>query len=183
MKTRVLPAVAVLFLVAPAVAAGQASPVSVQGAVGSNLNVGGNTQSLSVGVSLGNRFDLVASAERIHLPTQVRRHEHGFSATRGGTTKFISGELRFSPVTLGRVSPYALVGAGLGTVRPNVNETFPDHVGHDDAAVMVGGGGARFALTRHLSAFADARFVFQVDTSESGVFLFLPVRGGLAWRF
>ena len=183
MKTRVLFAVAVLSLVAPAVAAGQTTPVSVQGAVGSNVNVAGNTQSLSVGVGLGDRFDVVASAERIHLPTEVTRHEHGSSATRGGTTKFISGELRFSPVTLGRLSPYALVGAGRGTSRPNVNETFPDPVRHDDTTVIIGGGGARVALTRHLNAFADARFMFQIETSESGVFLFVPVRGGLAWRF
>ena len=64
MKTRVLFAVAVLSLVAPAVATGQAPPVSVQGAVGSNVNVGGNTQSLSVGVWLGDPFDVVARAER-----------------------------------------------------------------------------------------------------------------------
>jgi hypothetical protein len=35
----------------------------------------------------------------------------------------------------------------------------------------------------HLSTFADMRFILQVDNSETGVFLFVPVRGGLAWRF
>jgi hypothetical protein len=184
MNVRVLVAIMVLSFAAPAVAAGQGagSGVVVQGAFGSPINVGGNSQSLSLGFSPGGRVEFLVSAERIHMPTEVTRYEHGYGATRGGTTTFISGEARFSPVTFKRVSPYVLAGAGYGTSRPNVNDLFPGSA-TSDAALLIAGGGVRVPVTGHLSAFADMRFVLQVDRSEAGVFLFLPVRIGVAWRF
>ena len=183
-NARVLLAVTVLTFVAPAVAAGQeaGTRVSVEGAFGSPINVGGNSQSLSFGFSPVERIDLLVSAERIHMPMEVTRYERGYSATRGGTTKFISLELRFSPFTFNRVSPYVLLGAGRGTSRPNVNDIFRDPV-TNDAALLIGGGGVRVPVTGHLSAFVDMRFVLQLENTETGVYLFLPVRGGLAWRF
>ena len=184
MNARVMIAVAVLSFAAPVVAAGQeAGPrFSVQGAFGSHINVSGNSQSLSVGFSPEERVTVLVSAERMHLPTDIRRYEHGYGATRGGTTTFISGEVRVSPFTFKGVSPYVLAGGGRGTARTNVHELFPDPVAHD-AALMFTGGGVRVPVAGHLSAFADMRFVLQLDRSEAGVFLFLPVRGGLAWTF
>jgi hypothetical protein len=184
MNARALFAVTVLSLVAPAAAAGQgAGPgVSVQGAFGSNINVGGSSQSLSFGFSPGEHFEFLISAERLHIPSEVTHYLHGYGATRGGTTQFISGEVRFSPFIFKRVSPYALAGVGRGTARPNVNEFFPDAVTHQ-AGLLFAGGGVRVPVAGHLSAFVDTRFVLQVDSSESGVFLFLPVRAGVAWRF
>ena len=79
--------------------------------------------------------------------------------------------------------PYGLGGAGRGTTRANVNHVFPDPVTTEGAAVLFVGGGVRVPITEHLSTFADMRFILQVDNSETGVFLFVPVRGGLAWRF
>jgi hypothetical protein len=184
MNARVLVTITLLFLVAPAVASGQdtGTGFSVQGALGPLVHGGGSSQSLSLGFSPDERIGFVVSAERIHLPTEVTRYEFGYAATRGGTTTFISGEVRVSPFTFNRVTPYALAGIGRGRSRPNVNDLFPG--GETTAAGMLfAGGGARLALTKHLSAFADMRFVLQVDRSEAGVFLFLPFRAGLAWRF
>jgi hypothetical protein len=182
MNARVLFAVAVLSFVAPAVAAGQGAGtrVSLQGAFGSHINGGGNSQSISVGVSTGERIGFLISAERSHLPTEVRRYDHGDGATRGGTTRFISGEVRFLPLPFNRVSPYALGGVGRGISRPNVNDLFPDRV-TNDATLLFAGGGVRVPVTEQLSAFADMRFVIQGERGEAGVFL--PVRGGVAWRF
>jgi hypothetical protein len=184
MNARLLFAVTVLSFVAPAVAAAQGAGtgLSVQGAVGTLIKGGGNGQSLSLVFSPGERIEFLVSAERMHLPTEVNRYENGFGVSRGGTTAFISGEVRFLPFTFNRVSPYVLGGAGRGTARPNVNDFFPDRVTHD-ATVLFAGGGVRVPVTGHLSAFADMRCVLQLDTSETGVFGFLPVRGGLAWRF
>lgn len=169
----------------PAVAAGQgAGPrVSVQGALGSAISADGSSQAVSLGFSPGEYVEFLVSAERIQVPTEVTRYENGWSASRGGTTRFISGEVRFFPVTFDRVTPYVLAGLGRGTAQPNVNDIFPDAVTRRDAGLLFTGGGARVALTGHLSAFADVRCVLQLENSESGVFLFLPVRGGLAWRF
>ena len=184
MNARVLVTITLLFMVAPGVASGQdtGTGLSVQGALGPLVNAGGSSQSLSFGFSPDERIGFLVSAERIHLPTEVKRHEFGYAATRGGTTTFISGEVRVSPFAFNRASPYALAGIGRGTSRPNVNDLFP---GGDtsDAGMMFAGGGVRLAVTKHVSAFMDMRFVLQVDRSDTGVFLFLPFRAGLAWRF
>lgn len=184
MRAHGLIVMSLLFLALPAVAAGQGGVggVSVQGAFGTNVNVAGNTQSLSVGFSPGDRIGVLVSAERIHLPTEVTHHEHGFSATRGGTATFVSGEVQMVPVRLNRVLPYALAGAGAGVSRPNVNDLFPDPV-TNEAALLFFGGGIRVPATTHLSVFADVRFTLQLERQSAGVFLFVPVRGGLAWRF
>jgi hypothetical protein len=78
------------------------------------------------------------------------------------------------------VSPYALAGVGRGISRPNVNDLFPDRV-TNDVTLLFAGGGVRVPVTEQLSAFADMRFVIQGERGETGVFL--PVRGGLTWRF
>ncbi len=173
-----------LLLMLPAVAAAQdeGGRLSVQGALGTNANVGGNTQALSVGFAITDRLDVLVSAERIHLPTEVTYHEHGVSATRGGTTTFVSGEIQVVPVRTARVSPYALAGVGAGVSRPNVTDIFPDRI-TNDAALLFFGGGVRVPVTGHLRVFAGVRFTLQLEERGAGVFLFVPVRGGLAWRF
>ena len=184
MKTRALIVVSLLSLALPAVAAAQADtgPLSIQGAVGTNANVGGNTQALSVGFSPGERVSLLLNLERIHMPTEVDYYENGYSATRGGTTTFVSGEIQVVPVRFARVSPYVLAGAGTGRSRLNVNDIFPDPI-TNTAALLFVGGGVRVPATSHLSVFADARFTLQVERENDGVFLFVPVRAGIAWRF
>ena len=185
LTTQVRFAVLVLSFGAPAVAAGQGtdSRVSVLGAFGSLVNTGGNSEAISLGFSPSEHVTLLVSAERIHMPTKVTRTDNTYEASRGGTSKFICGEIRFSPFTFNRVLPYGLGGAGCGTTRANVNDVFPDPVTTEGGAVLFVGGGVRVPITEHLSTFADMRFILQVDNSETGVFLFVPVRGGLAWRF
>ena len=137
MNARVLFAVGVLSFAAPTVAAGQGAGtrVSVQGNVGTHINAGGDNQSVSVGFSPHERLDILLSAERLHLPTEVTR----FGATRGGTSTFVSGEVRFVPVTFNRISPDVLASAGRGISRPNVNDIFPDRVTNDVWLLFVGG--------------------------------------------
>ena len=167
----------------PAVAAAQGSGglVSLQGAAGTNANVGGNTQSLSLGLSPGEHITVLLNAERIHMPTEVDAYPGGVSATRGGTTTFVSGEVQVA-ARVGRVAPYVLAGAGAGRSRLNVNDLFPDPV-TNTATLLFVGGGIRVPVTDHLSVFADTRFTLQAEHENDGVFLFVPVRAGLAWRF
>jgi hypothetical protein len=141
---------------------------------------GGNSQALSFGVPAGPYLNVLVSAERSHLPTEINRYEHGYGATRGGTVKFLSAEVRLSPFPFARLSPYALAGLGRGTSRPNVNELFSDPV-TNEATLLFLGGGVRVPLAGRLSAFVDARFVLQGERDTVGATL--PIRGGLAWRF
>lgn len=110
----------------------------------------------------------------------TRSDARDFSATRGGTTTFISGEVRFLFFTFNRGSPYALASAGYGKSRPNVNDIFPDRV-TNDATLVFFGGGVRIAVTERLSAFADIRFGIQGE--RDSIIGLTPVRGGVAWRF
>jgi hypothetical protein len=63
-----------------------------------------------------------------------------------------------------------------------VNDTFPDPA-TNSVGLVFGGGGIHVPVVDRLSLFTDVRFTLQVERTESGVFLFVPVRGGLAWRF
>jgi hypothetical protein len=184
MNARLLFAVTVLEFVSPAVAAGQGTgiSVSVQGAIGSHIGDGGDAQSLSLGVCFGERFGVVVNAERSYVSTEVTFFEGGYSASRGATTRFISGEFHYLPVTYKRISPYVIAGIGRGVSRPNVNEFFPDRVTHT-VTLQFPGFGVRVLVTKHLSAFADMRFMFQSRRGEPDAGGFGPVRGGLAWRF
>lgn len=177
-------AVAMLLLSVPAAAVGQSSGVrvSVQAAAGSHIGDGGDSQSVGLGVTFGERFGVVVNAERSHRPTDVTYFQDGYSASRGATARFLSVEFRYAPVTFKRVSPYVLVGTGVGSSRPNVNEFFPDRVRHIVRLVFPGAG-VSVRLTDHLSAFSDVRFMLQSRRGEPDAGGFAPVRAGLAWRF
>jgi hypothetical protein len=177
-------AITLLTLLLPAVAAGQETGigVSVQGAAGSHFGDGGDTQSLGLGVWFGERFGVVVNAERSHVPTDVTFYADGYAATRGATTRFVSGEFRYVPVTYKRLSPYVIAGIGRGVSHPNVNEFFPNRVTHTVMLVFPGFG-ASVRMTDHLSAFADLRIMFQSRQGEPDAGMFGPIRGGLAWRF
>ena len=184
MNARLLFVVTALSFASPAIAAGQGTGirVSVEGAIGSHLGDGGDAQSLSLGVSFGERFGVVVNAERSAVPTHVTFRDNGYDASRGATTRFVSGEFRYVPVTWKRLSPYVIAGVGRGVSRPNVNEFFPDRVTHT-VTLQFPGAGVRVLVTDHLSAFADIRFMFQSRRGEPDAGGFGPVRGGFAWRF
>lgn len=176
----VLVAVACLSVVAPAGAAGQDGGVTIQGAAAAPLNANGNSQTLSLGLSPNGYFDFVLSGERLHTPSEVTRSGNVFHAIRGGTSKYISVEMRAFPVTIGRLSPYGLAGAGLGTSRSNVTELFPRRV-TNEIAVLFFGGGVRMKITEAVGAFADLRFLHHIEGNDGTTFV--PLRAGLAWRF
>ena len=183
-NARVLVAVTFLVAVCPVVAAGQGKGISVtaHGAAGSHIGDGGNSQSLGLGIWFGEHLGVVLNAERSHVPSEVTFFEDGYSTRRGGKTRFITAEFRFAPITYKRVSPYLIVASGRGISRPDVNEFFPRPVTHK--VMLQGPGvGVRVAVTDHLSAFSDVRFLFQSRRGEPDAGAIGPIRGGLSWRF
>lgn len=177
MTGRLFVVAAVASALMPATAWGQGTGLgaTVQASAGTHLNAGGDTQSIAAGLS-SRWVDLLVSGERIHLPTE----RGAFGATRGGTARFVSGEVRVFPVRFGRTSPYALASLGWGTSRPTVNDVFPDRVSNK-AWLLLFGGGARVALTTRLSAFADVRVGIQGELDV--IALLVPIRAGVAFRF
>jgi hypothetical protein len=177
-RGRLLLAACALWCSAPAIAMAQgaADRVSLQGAVGSDLRDAGDGESVAVGFLPQPRLELLVGVERLHWPTTT----DGFGATRGGTTTFASGEVRFHVRPSGRSSPYLLAGVGRGISRPNVNEIFPDRV-TNSTWLMFGGGGIRLPISRRLGAFGDVRFGLQGERDT--LRLLTPVRAGLSWRF
>src|SRR5687768_17185073 len=148
---------------------------SLQAAAGPTLNGGGHVLSAAFGYSPASRLELLLNIERDHLPLQLKRFpDGGFSATRGGTMTFVSGELRAALRPADRVSPYAIAGVGGGVSRPNVNAQFPDPVRHRIRVVYFGGG-VRVPLRRELSFFGDARAMLALEGND-GILAVWPVR-------
>jgi hypothetical protein len=178
MKCRMFIAAGVVSLALPALASAQGSGVgvSVQGAAGADVRAGGNNQSIALGLAPGRRLELLISAERLHLPMQ----SEGTGVTRGGTARFISGEIRVMPFTAGRVRPYLLASVGRGESRPTVNAQFPDPV-TNTTWMLFGGAGATLDLTDHVGLFADVRAGIQSERDT--IALRTPVRAGIALRF
>jgi hypothetical protein len=125
--------------------------------------------------------ELLVTVERLHQPFRLTRFPNGFSASRGGTATYVSGEVRLALRSPDRVSPFALVGVGGGTSRPTVNATFPDPVRNDLAALYVGAG-IRVPLRGGLSLLGDARAMLALEGND-GVMVVWPVRAGIAWHF
>ena len=189
-------AIAVLCVVGPRVATGQTSTgapaphdaesesrhhLSVQVAAGPTVIGGGNVLSAAFGYSPASRLELLLNVERIHLPFQLNRLPDGYSATRGGTMTFVSGELRLALLPAARVAPFAMAGVGGGVSRPNVNAEFPDRV-RNDLRVLYFGGGVRVPLRRGFSLVGEARAMVALEGYDTVLGVW-PVRAGVAWRF
>jgi len=157
---RVLCVVSLMFGLVPAVASAQSRPpsFSIQGAAGATMVDPGNQVSAAVGFSPMPRLTLLLDVQRTHIPTRITRHEHGSSATRGGTLTAVSGEVRVSLWPPHRVTPYALAGFGGGRARPNVNETFPSPV-TNSAGFIFFGGGVHVPIRERFSLFGDVRMM------------------------
>jgi hypothetical protein len=149
-------------------------------AAGSTLQ-GGDLQSVAIGYSPRPGLTLLVSGERNHRPTEIRRYENGFSATRGGTARVFSGELRLALLTSQRASAYTVVGMGLGGSQPNVNEIFRDSVSGNGLRVGFAGAGLSVPVYRSLSVFGDARFALAAERDV--ILSSLPIRGGVSWHF
>lgn len=151
------------------------------GSAGPTITDPGFSLAAGVGVSPTSRLTLLASIERTHLSSQLRRDAGSTSHFRGGTLLLASAELRFTPLGQQRGGPYALAGFSAGVSRPNVNDVFPTAVTNGARAAFVGGG-LMVPLGERLAAFADARMLLGVEGTE-GIVAVAPVRAGVTWRF
>jgi len=161
---------------APVAAQTRSTGISIEGTIGTPLRTGGHDESIALGLRLGDRVTLLASAERLYWPTQ---HD-GPGYTRGGTVSFVSGALRVTLAPRLRAAPYAIAGIGRGVSRPNVNDVFPTPV-RNDATTLFFGGGIHVAATEHVGVIADLRAGFLAESDSLAIVL--PAQIGVAWSF
>ena len=140
---------------------------------------------MAAGFSPARSFTLLLNAERSHIRDEITLYPDGYSASRGGTTRFVSVEARYAFFANKRVAPYAVIGTGRGTFQQNVSERFPD-AEKQDISVFYFGPGVRIRVQRRIDAFVDARLIAQAITTggnraEGG--FFMPLRAGVALRF
>ena len=154
---------------------------SVEGAVGVQLGYTGTIQSVAFGFAPTRSLTLLVGAERSRTDDEIEFYPDGYASERGGLVEFVSAELRYAFIASRRVSPYAVVGAGRGVERPNVNEFFPHGIDRPIVAIYYGAG-VRIPLHRRLDASADWRFIVTGDDAAEMAVLG-PLRAGLAFRF
>ena len=154
---------------------------SVEGAAGVQLDYTGTIQSIAIGFAPTRSLTLLISAERSRTEDEIEFYSDGYASERGGLVEFVSAELRYAFFASKRVSPYAVVGAGGGVERPNVNEFFPYGVDRKIVAIYYGAG-ARIPLHRRLDAFVDWRLIIMGDDAAEMAVLG-PLRSGIAFRF
>lgn len=179
---QVMPVATSLFVVLMAGMAA-AQKLSVNAAAGvtipSGSDAAGNVQSVSGGYLPTPKLAVLVTGARMHRDTSIRSS----SVTRGGTVKFVGGELQYALRSDERASPYAAAGMGVAWSQPNVNEFFPQPATHDrNGRVIFAGGGVAVPVTRHVRLTGDMRFLLFVGEQEA-LDLFLPLRAGIAWRF
>lgn len=153
----------------------------IEGAAGVQLQYTGTIQSVAFGFAPTRSLTLLIGAERSRIDDKIEFYPDGYASERGGLVEFVSGELRYAFLANRRVSPYAVVGAGRGVERPNVNEFFPYGVDRRIIAIYYGGG-ARIPIHRRLDAFADWRLIITGDDAAEMAVLG-PLRAGIGFRF
>ena len=154
---------------------------SIEGAVGVQLDYTGTIQSVAFGFAPTRSLTLLIGAERSRTDDEIEVYPDGYASERGGLVEFVSAEVRYAFFANRRVSPYAVVGAGRGVERPNVNEFFPYGIDRNIVAIYYGAG-ARIPIHRRLDAFADWRLIVTGDDAAEMAVLG-PLRGGIAFRF
>lgn len=164
-------------------AAGEAPQLrwSIGGAVGVQLAYTGTIQSVAFGFAPTRGLMLLIGAERSRTDDKIEFYPDGYASERGGLVEFVSAELRYAFFANRRVSPYAVVGAGRGVERPNVNEFFPHGIDRKIVAIYYGAG-ARIPIHRRFDAFADWRLIITGDDAAEMAVLG-PLRAGIAFRF
>jgi hypothetical protein len=179
---RIIPAVlTILLLLSPKVAGGQS--FELHGSGGATVIDPGYNVAAGVGFSPISRLTLMVDIERIHIPSQFRTDDRGFTtAFRGGTLTLVAPGLRLSLLGPDRVGPYLVAGVVAGMSRPNVNDTFPTRVTNEVGGPFFGGG-IQVPLGEQMALFADARLMLVVGKESDELFATAPIRAGLAWRF
>jgi hypothetical protein len=150
--------------------------------LGSHFNDAGDVESVAVGFAVSRIVALAAIAERSHIPTKLRTHPGGSSATRNGTLTSISGEARLTVPVGERWMPYGVVGGGVGESVLNVNAFFPDPITRT-ANLVFAGGGVRYAIGPAVALFGDAKLVLVMGREADDLSARLPVRAGVSFRF
>jgi hypothetical protein len=93
------------------------APFSVHLGLGSQVNEGGNVQSLSLGYTPERDVTVLVNVERDHVPSQVRTYPGGGSETRGGTAHVRQRRGPLRGAGRRRVSPFFLAGLGAAASR------------------------------------------------------------------
>ncbi len=169
-----------LLLVAPGIAGAQG--IAVHAAGGPTLGDSGYSLVAGIGFSPTPRVAILLTAERSHLVGRRQESPNSVSYFRGGTLTLASAELQVSILERAGISPYALVGFGVGRSRPNVNDIFPTPLVLTVRAPFAGGG-VQVPLGQRVRLFADLRLALVVGTESDDLYALAPLRAGLSWRF
>ena len=156
--------------------------LSLEGAAGFQTSYRGSVQTVAVGFAPTRSLTVLVSATRSYVHDRIEQHVDGYDSERGGTERFVSGEVRYAFLPHRRLSPYVLGGLGRGVSHGSVNEFFPDE-SQRPIHVIYWGGGARIPVGARLDAFVDARVTMAVEARSDYFSVRLPVRAGVAWRF
>jgi hypothetical protein len=168
---------ALLLFITPAVAAAQDSIVSVVASAGPTLYDRGRSISAGIAFNVVPELSMVATVQRDHLDARVTAQ----STFRGGTLTTVSTEARYEPLARARVSPFGVLGMGIGISQPNVLDPRFDRAVTNRVRSVFAGAGVRIPIDESLSIVADVRWVlFGGDNDYGGV---APLRAGIAWRF
>ena len=185
MTHRILTIATLLVAAVPALASAQTPPAPANRFTfqvgGGPLGDGGYNAAAGFSFSPRSALDLAVNVEQLHQPARREQYSDGFSLTRGGTSTYLSGEVRVSLSPRTRLSPYAFAGVGGGVSRPTVSWEFPDAVSNA-LGVVYAGAGLRARIRNNLSVFADARALLEMEGGEAFGGR-SPVRVGLSWRF
>jgi len=155
---------------------------TIEGAAGFQVYYDGSVQSVAFGFAPNRSLTLLVSAERSSIQDRIEQYEDGYSAERGGTEQFVSGQVRYAFLTRWRVHPYVVGGIGRGTSRPNVNSFFPDKKVRN-IHVIYYGGGVRIPVGANFDAFVDTRLIMSGEAVSDYFGVRMPLRAGFAWRF
>jgi hypothetical protein len=155
---------------------------SIQAGAGFQAYYRGSSLSVAFGFAPTRHLTVLVAAERSYAADRVALYEDGYSAERGATEQFVSGEVRFAFLRTRRVSPFVVGGTGRGLSRPNVSDRFPDRR-QRHTQVLYYGGGVRMPIGPRFDAFVDARIIMAVEARSDYFAVHLPVRAGAAWRF
>ena len=158
------------------------SRFSIQAGAGFQTYYRGSSFSVAFGFAPTRSLTVLVAVERSHAADRIALYEDGYSAERGATEQFVSGEVRYAFLPTRRVSPYVVGGTGRGLSRPNVSERFPDRR-QRHTQVLYYGGGVRMPIGPRFDAFVDARIIMAVEARSDYFAVHLPVRAGAAWRF
>lgn len=155
---------------------------TLEGSAGFQLDYDGSVQSGAFGFAPVPNLTVLARVERSRISDRFEQFDDVFTADRGDTQTYVSGEVRYAFLTDKRIFPYVLGGVGGGRSRANVSTRFPDDRVRD-IYVFYSGGGVRLPAGSRFELFVDARLIGSGEAVSDYFAVRLPVRVGGAFRF